>query len=588
MGRFSGVCAGRAASGAIALLALGALLAACALEGPEPGSFRLAGEDTRELPRRHMIVAAHPLAAEAGRAILRAGGSAVDAAIAAQMVLTLVEPQSSGIGGGAFLVHYRRASGRIETYDGRETAPSATMAQMFLDEYDRPRRFPDVMTGGLAVGVPGVLRMLELAHRDHGRLPWRALFAPAIALAERGFAISPRLYNSIGEARFLDRFASTAEYFLRSDGRPKPLGTMLRNPELARTLRLIAEGGADAFYAGPIAADIAAAVASSPVNPSVLTREDLARYRAIKRAAVCGPYRVWRVCGPPPPSSGGISTLQILALLEPFPMADIEPGSAAAVHLVSEASRLAYADRAVHLADPAFVSVPSDGLLERAYLAQRARLISRERAMGRAEAGLPRAGDGDRLAPGEQPVVPSTSHMSIVDAEGNAVSLTSSIQTAFGSHLMVRGFLLNNQLTDFAFRPEVDDRAVANRPEPGKRPLSSMAPILVFDRDGRLAFVVGSPGGTYIIAYVAQALIAALDWNLRAREAVSLPHHVNRNGATELEEGTALAELKPALEALGHQVELRALGSGLNAIRVTPRGYDGAADPRRDGVALGD
>jgi len=557
------------------LAAVALLLAACA------------GPTAPELPQRHMVVAANPLAAEAGLEVLRAGGSAVDAAVAVQMVLTLVEPQSSGIGGGAFLLSYDRKTGKIESYDGRETAPSAATPKLLLGPNGEPLPFREAMTGGVAVGVPGTLRMLELAQREHGKLPWARLFDRAITLASGGFNVSPRLYEEgKQQEQRLARIRSTASYLLTPDLHMKPVGTLLKNPALAEVLRAVAAGGADAFYTGSIAADIAAAVESAPVRPGALTAADIAAYKPVKREPVCRHYRAHRVCGMGPPSSGGITTLEILGLLEKFGLPRMAPNSLEAVHLFAEASKLAYADRAQYLGDPAFVRVPVAGLLDRAYIDTRAQLINGARSMGRASAGVPSAAAA--YAPGEMVPVVSTSHMSIVDDEGNAVAMTTSIQTGFGSGVMVRGFLLNNELTDFSFRPERDGRAIANAPGAGKRPLSSMAPTLVFDPSDRLELVAGSPGGTWIIGYVAQALVAVLDWKLTAQEAASLPHVLNRNGATELEAGTPLAVLAAPLQAMGHETAMRNLESGLAIIHVTPRGLEGGADPRREGAALGD
>lgn len=534
--------------------------------------------------RRHMIAAANPLAAEAGREILRAGGSAVDAAIAVQMVLNLVEPQSSGIGGGAFLLHYAGGDGVMTAYDGRETAPAAATPTLFMNADGTPMDFWEAVVGGRSVGVPGLLRMLEAAHQDHGRLPWARLFEPAIRLADEGFAISPRLHALVARDRFLRSYPDAAAYFYAADGRPKAVGTQLKNPAFAETLRAIAAGGADAFYEGTIARDLVAAVAAVPGNPGLLSLQDMAGYQAKRRGVICAPYRVWRVCGMPPPTSGGVTLLQILGMLEPFDLASLVPASAEAVHLVAEASRLAFADRGRYLADADFVEVPVTELLDRDYLARRAQTIHPDRVIQDAAPGL-----GERRAsmpPQEAP--PSTTHLAVVDEDGNAVSMTSSIENAFGSRLMVRGFLLNNQLTDFSFRPEVESRPVANRVEAGKRPRSSMAPTLVLGPDGGLQIVVGSPGGSSIIGYVAKTLIAALDWQLDLQAAVNLPHFVNRNGPTDLERGTAVTALVRELEARGHELRFREMTSGLHAIRITPQGLEGAADPRREGVALGD
>ena len=541
-----------------------------------------------DLPRRHMISAANPHASAAGRDILRAGGSAVDAAIAAQMVLTLVEPQSSGIGGGAFLMHYRKSDGKVDAYDGRETAPQAIRPDVFLTADGKRRAFRDVSTGGAAVGVPGVIRMLALAHREHGRLPWARLFEPAIALAENGFEVSPRLHRMIRAARGMKAFPTARAYFFTPSGAPLPVGHRLRNPALADTLRRVAAGGAEAFYRGGIAADIAAAVRGAVRNPADMAVADIAKYEAKKRVPVCRPYRAYRLCGMPPPTSGGISTLQILGLLENFDLSRTPPGSVAAIHLVAEASRLAFADRRQYIGDPDFVSVPVEGLLDTAYLRRRAERIRADESMGRALPGRPPGAAQAKLAPDEREGFPSTSHLSAIDGAGNAVSMTTTIERAFGSRLMVRGFLLNNQLTDFAFLPSRDGRAVANAVAPGKRPRSSMSPTLVFDADGKLFAAVGSPGGSRIIGYVAKTLIGLLDWNLGMQEAIDLPTHVNRNRETELEKGTALAARAEALRKLGHEVRIRTLTSGLHGIRVTPDGLDGGADKRREGVALGD
>ena len=555
-----------------------------------------AGVD-KALPKRHAIAAANPHASKAGLEMLRRGGSAVDAAIAAQMVLTLVEPQSSGIGGGAFLLHYAPgdpAAGRapdLRAYDGRETTPAAATPDMFISPEKGPLKFRDRLVGGTATGVPGAVRMLEMAHRKHGRLPWAALFEPAIRLAEKGFEISPRLHSLMRRyKKRLGRFAAARNYFLTPDGEPRPLGSFLVNRPLAAALRRIANEGADAMHRGAIARDIATAVANSPHRPLAMTAADLAAYRAKERKILCRPYRAWRICTMPPPTSGGIVTLQMLTMLERFDLARMEPGSVQAVHLISEASKLAFADRDQYVADPDLVDVPVDGLLDRAYLAHRSGLISALRSTGKATPGVPPGRQARRFAPDTAPKLVGTSHISVIDGDGNAVAMTTSVGGVFGSGLMAHGFVLNSQLADFSAEPEQDGVPVVNRVEPGKRPRSSMSPTLVLDGDGRLVMTVGSPGGSSIIGYVVKSLIGVLDWRLSMQDALSLPNHVNRNrsAGTELEKGTTLEDIADRLRAMGHKVRVRAKVSGLHGIRVTPNGLDGGADHRREGVAIGD
>ena len=534
-----------------------------------------------------MIAAAHPAAAKAGARILAAGGAAIDAAIAAQMVLGLVEPQSSGIGGGGFLLHYDAAREAVESYDGRETAPAAVDETLFLAADGTPRPWPEAAVGGLSVGVPGVVRMLAHAHRAHGRMPWVQLFEPAAALAERGFAISPRLAHMIETNPDLARFRNARAYFFHPDGNPRRAGEILVNPAYAKTMRAIAQEGADALHEGPIAAQIVASVQDDPVNPGSLALTDLAGYRAKERPPVCGDYRRHRVCSMGPPSSGGVALLQILRLLERFDLAALAPGSVKSVHLISEASRLAFADRNRYLADADFVPVPVGGLLDPDYLRLRAGLIDPGRAMGEAAPGAPPGSESLEGANAATPEFASTSHLSVIDSRDNAVSFTTSVERAFGSRLMAAGFLLNNQLTDFSFAPMGADGPVANRVQPGKRPRSSITPTLIFDEAGRLVATLGSPGGSRIIGFVAESVIALLDWDLDAQAALSLPRHINRNGVTELEADTDLERLAPALEALGHDVRIRPLVSGLHAIRRVDGVLEGGADPRREGIALG-
>jgi gamma-glutamyltranspeptidase/glutathione hydrolase len=542
-----------------------------------------------------MVVAAHPLAAEAGIRILRAGGGAADAAVAVQLVLSLVEPQSSGIGGGAFMLYFdgeRDGDGVITAYEGRETAPAAATSSMFLDAAGDELPYPASNFGGLPVGVPGVLRMLELAHADHGRLPWADLFAPAIELAENGFEVTPRLYFLLDQFARFARAEAFRRHYYDASGRAHATGFRLVNPEYARTLRALAAGGAIALHTGPIAEAIVASVGDNPISKGSLSLEDLRDYRAHEGEALCSSYRAWRICGPQLPSSGGITVLQTLGMLEPFDLAGAGASTPTSIHLVAEASRLAFADRNFYLADPKFVDVPVAALLSPAYIAERARLVDPRATQRSVLPGRPLELAAWNYASAPFTELSSTSHFSIVDEWGDAVSMTTSVQSAFGSQLMVGGFILNNQLTDFASIPERDGVPVANRPEGGKRPLSSMSPVLVFDDEGRLRLMVGSPGGTRIINYVVQALVGVLDWNMSVQEAVAAPHFLAQQALVELEEGTALIAATEALEALGHRVGARNLNSGLHgiAIEYTDEGRVlwGGVDPRREGVALGD
>jgi gamma-glutamyltranspeptidase/glutathione hydrolase len=509
--------------------------------------------------REFMVAAAHPLAAQAGYDILARGGSAVDAAIAVQMVLGLVEPESSGIGGGAFLLHWSQREKKLRSYDGRETAPKTARPDRFMRD-GKPMAFYDAVVGGRSVGVPGVLRMLELAHRRHGRLPWAELFQPAIDAAEQGFPLSPRLHAVLQEETFLrDDPAARRTYYGRA------IGERIVNPEYAATLRALATRGADAMYEGAIAADIARAVRSH-VKPGDLTAADIGAYKAFEREPLCGSYRVWRICSMGPPSSGGVGVLQILGMLERTKFAEAPAQSAQAVHYFSEAGRLAYADSARYLGDPAFVPVPIARLLSARYLDGRAKLIT-ERSMRRALPGDMESG---------------TSHFSIVEANGDAVAMTTTIESGFGSRIMVRGFLLNNELTDFDFTP-----GGPNEVRGGKRPRSSMAPTMVFDRQGELQLMIGSPGGSQIINFVAKSLVGVLDWKLDVQAAIDLPNFGSRNGPTQIERGSRYEALAPQLTERGHDIRLSEMESGLHGIERVPGGWRGGADPRREGVALG-
>ncbi|MBL0523726.1 gamma-glutamyltransferase [Aeromonas dhakensis] len=539
-----------------------------------------------------MVAAANPLAVEAGYQMIQAGGSAVDAAIAVQLVLTLVEPQSSGIGGGSLMLVWDGK--QVAAVDGRETAPAAATDQLFMKD-GKPMAFYDGVVGGRSVGAPGTVRALALAHQRYGKLPWASLFEPAITLAEQGFVISPRLAALLAKDPYLAKDPDARAYFYQADGSPRAAGSRLTNPALAKVLRTLASEGPDAFYRGPLAEAMVAKVHAHPTNPGVLSAVDLASYRAKLRDGLCFDYRQSRVCGFPSPSSGTIALGQIFGMLESRDMAALKPvpgeqgqpaASAEAIHLYSEAARLAFADRNQYVADSDYVAVPVSGLLDKHYLARRGALIG-ERSMGLANAGTP------PLAPARgqdaTPELPSTSHISIVDKAGMAVSMTSSIEDGFGSRLMVNGYLLNNQLTDFSFTSlDAAGLSVANRVEPGKRPRSSMSPLLVFDKNsGELEMSLGSPGGSAIINYVGKTLLGTQDWGLNLQQAINLPNFGSRNGPTELEAGRTPAAVVEALKAKGHEVVLSEQTSGLQGVQRNAGGWLGAADPRREGIAKG-
>ena len=538
-------------------------------------------------PSPAMVSAAHPLAVDAGLAMIQQGGSAIDAAIATQAMLNLVEPQSSGIGGGGFLLHWEQAAQNILAYDGRETAPAATKPDVFMAKNNKTQSFLEAVIGGQSVGVPGLVAMLADAHQKHGRLAWKKLFQPAIKQAQKGFPISRRLAYLIARDPFLKKFPQTRKLFFRktkSGWQPRQQGEIIKNPDFAKTLTLIAEKKSNVFYHGALARKITKAVGGH----NGFSLQDLAAYQSKMRKVLCRPYRRYKICAMPPPSSGGITLLQILGILEHFDLAQYAPQSAQAVHLISEASRLAYADRGHYIADPDFFSVPVDAMLAGDYLRRRAEMINLKAARRKIPAGdllTPRPPSQDERA------LPSTTHISVIDHHGNAAALTSSIEGPFGSHVMVGGFFLNNEMTDFSFRPHRQNQPIANAVAAGKRPLSSMTPTFVFAPDGKLFAIVGSPGGRRIIAYVAQTIIALIDWQQSMQQAISLPRHVALGAAhrqgdmIEIETGSRLEALVPQLEALGHQVKPTILTSGLHAIRIVEGQIDGGADPRRDGVA---
>jgi len=548
------------------------------------------------------VAAANPLATDAGFQIIEAGGSAVDAAVAVQMVLTLVEPQSSGIGGGAFLLHWNGAE--VTAYNGRETAPAAATEELFLDAAGDPLPFAQAVRSGLSVGVPGTVAMLEMAHARYGQLPWAQLFQPAITLAEEGFRISPRLHGLLDADQSLRQDPIAGALYYDDTGDPHPVGHTLRNPALAQVLRRIADEGAEAFYHGAIAEDVVARVQGHPERPGAMTLDDLAAYpeEDFQVEPICTPWRDLSICGFPPPSSGHLAVMQILGILEEVdrPAQELMGGvpSADWLHLYMEAARLAFADRNRFVADPRFVEAPAgdwESLLEPAYLAERAGLVGEE-SMGIAEPGEP--GVLAAAALGDHPFQPDrgTSHISIVDRNGNAVSMTTTIESGFGSRIMSDGgtglpggFHLNNELTDFSLTPrDADGRPIANRVEPGKRPRSSMAPTLVFDAEGEFLASVGSPGGAGIIHYTAKALKGMLHWELNAQEAIDLPNFANYNGPSILEEGRFPATVVEALRLRGHEVTETALTSGLQGIQRMPDGgLFGGADPRREGIVMG-
>ncbi|MEO0850084.1 MAG: gamma-glutamyltransferase family protein [Pseudomonadota bacterium] len=608
-------------------IACAALLSACGANEQTPATDAAPAAQSRAAPissGRWFISAANPLAVEAGADILRRGGSAVDAAIATQAVLGLVEPQSSGLGGGAFMVYFDPEKAILETFDGRETAPASATPDRFLDENGEPMQFREAVIGGLSVGVPGAVRMLEMAHADYGVLPWSEPWQGAAALAEEGFNISPRLHGLLDRFYFLKQSPAAAAYFYDADGNPHPEGYLLKNPAYAETVRTIAAGGADAFYTGPIAEAIVEAVntpkrrvtvnredadrdqapttedALEDLIPGGMTLADLANYRALKRTPVCGEYRQYEVCSMAPPSSGGVTLLQILMLLERFDMAGAGAGSVEALHLILEASRLAYADRAQYLADQdqtaAAGGLTQDalvaGLLNPPYIAARSALIDITARMDDVDAGDPSAfvvtdaaGQWNGYAPGDSPEPPSTSHFTIIDGAGRVVSMTTTVESVFGSNQMAAGMILNNQLTDFSFSPTRNGVPVANAVAGGKRPRSSMSPVIIFDPEGNLWAAVGSPGGPAIIGFVVKTVLALIDWEMQMQPAIDLPHVVVPRGKAYLEEDGFDAQIIAGLEARGHEIATRALTSGLHGFKVNPDGsLDGGADPRREGT----
>jgi gamma-glutamyltranspeptidase / glutathione hydrolase len=621
-----------------------ALLAGCATNQPQfiyttpilPEAASGYTEKPGWATKKFAVAAANPLATDAGYQILKAGGSAVDAAVAVQMVLGLVEPQSSGIGGGAFLLHSEGSSSgkpngkmeaKIEAFDGRETAPAAATESLFIGKDGKPMAFTDAVVGGRSVGVPGTVRMLEMAHKQHGKLPWATLFQPAIALAEGGFKVSPRLNTLVAESKTLKNDPVAAAYFYDAAGAAWPVGHVLKNPAYADVLRKIAKDGSKALHEGEIAQAIVNKVRNHPTNAGQLSLQDLANYAAKKRNPLCFDYKVdpetYQICGMPPPSSGAIAIGQILGILNNtvaphLPLDSTTVPTAAEflspewLHLYLEASRLAFADRAQYVADPDFVAPPAGNwqeMLNPVYLAQRAKLIG-DKSMKTASAGIPlpyaaiKTSADFKYAPMPDQIEYGTSHISIIDATGNALAMTTTIEGAFGSMQMVSpnpalsgGFLLNNELTDFSFAPaDASGKPIANRVEPGKRPRSSMSPTLVIDKTtGQVIMSAGSPGGALIIHFTAKTLYGMLNWNMNAQEAINLPNFGSLNGPSILEAKRFTPAVVEALKAKGHEIREIEMTSGLQAIERTTSsgaatydGFFGGADPRREGVVLGD
>ena len=531
-----------------------------------------------------MVSVANPHAAAAGARVLSEGGTAADAMVAVQAVLGLVEPQSSGIGGGAFLVWYDSKSGEITTLDGRETAPLAATPRLFQNENGERLKFWDAVVGGRSVGVPGTPALMEAAHKKWGQNSWNSLFSEAIDLADNGFAVSPRLAALVArDAERLGRFSDTADYFFPNE-QPLVEGHLLTNPAYADLMRRMAKDGAEVIYSGDIARAIIDTVRGAEKNPGVLSLTDLQIYKVKERPAVCAPFRGYQVCGMGPPSSGALTVGQILGLLNQFP-----PGSSndpQTLRLIGDASRLAFADRGRYMADSDFVPMPTKGLLAQDYLSERAKLLNGPDALTEAVPGNPEYSHASLWADDVSLELPSTSHISIVDRFGNALSMTTTIENSFGSRLMTHGFLLNNELTDFSFSSHRNGVPIANRVEPGKRPRSSMSPTIIL-KDGRPTLVIGSPGGSRIIGYVAEAIVAHIDWGMNVQAAVSIPHAINRFGTYDLEKGTSLEAMVAPLEELGYKVNLRSLNSGLHAISIGENGLFGGADPRREGIAIG-
>lgn len=534
-----------------------------------------------------MVAAANPIATQAGYDVLKKGGSAIDALVAVQMMLGLVEPQSSGLGGGAFVVYYDAKTNKITTFDGRETAPQAATPELFQDENGKNLKFYKAVVGGRSVGTPGTVKLMGDLHEKYGTLSWKSLLKPALKTAKDGFLVSPRLAGAIAkDQERLSRYPATKAYFFDKNGAPLAVNTRLKNPAYAKTLKQLTKHGADSFYSGKIATSIVKKVQGLDDNPGVLDLIDFQSYKVKERTPTCMPYKQYEICGMGPPSSGAITVGQILGITSNFDIASMGANSPEAWQIIGDASRLAFADRGRYIADTDFVPMPQE-LLNPEYLASRAKLITTGKALESVSAGEPQWNNAITLADDISIEFPSTSHISIVDGEGNAVSVTTTIENGFGSRVMSNGFLLNNELTDFSFASHKNGYPIANRLEPGKRPRSSMAPTIVL-KNGQPYLIIGSPGGSRIIGYVAKTLIAHLEWGMDIQTAISMPNMLNRFGTYDLEKGTSAEQFKEPLEAMGFKVSIRDLNSGLQGIVLNKEGFVGGADPRREGIVLGD
>lgn len=538
---------------------------------------------------QYMISSADERASQAGQEIIELGGNAVDAAIATQLVLNVVEPHSSGIGGGGFLLFYDAKNNKTIYFNGRETAPKKAFAKMFLTKDGAPKKFKDAVKGGLSVGTPGLLMALKEAHQQYGKLPWQQLFLPAIKIANEGFEIDERTNILAQKIDYLQHFKQSKELYLNADNTPKKAGSIVKNPQLAQTLQIISHQGIKPFYQGQIAKDIVATVQNSKINPGLLSLSDLQDYKIVSSDLICSNYHQYKVCSMPLPSSGGITVLQILSILENFDLAKMNPKSADTIHLILEATKLAYADRNEYIADSK--NVPIKEMLDKKYLQKRSQLIDRKKAATNVQPGkfkrYKTLSQRNMILDKEAWQSPSTTHISVIDNDGNAVALTSSIEYFFGSAISVRGFMLNNQMTDFSFLPYKDGKLVANRVRPGKSPRSSMSPVLVFDSNDELIMTIGSPGGPRIIQFLVKAIIQHLDYDYNIQKAISSPNFIVLNDKVELEARTKLTKLKSQLEKFGHKVTIKDIVSGINGATKHGKSLQGGADPRRQGAAIG-